>query len=244
MTAKKHGKGKGKKKGPTNAQKSAKVNKLVGTIIGPELRGLNSQRSQVARDYAAGVDRANTAYERGKGDIEHVFGETGAYLDMLKGRNDAEAAAGASRSDAAAAALRARLGNTYSGVQSGVESELARLGISGGGNLSGLMADAANAQYTADQASANARSTLDQSNSNAGLVMSLLQGMNQGSKMSAAGKNLNARNDAIADFNTARISQLNKIGDAIQETRKSRSDLFTQLFNQFQQSGWKGFLKG
>lgn len=233
----------GGKKRPSNARKSAKVNRLVDTIINPELRSLNSQRSQVARDYATGVGQANTAYERGKGDISHVFGESSAYLDMLKGRNDAEASAGASRSDAAAAALRSRLGDTYSGVQSGVSSELARLGITGGGNLSGLMADAANAQYTADQAGANARSTMDQSNSNAGLVMSLLQGMNQGSKMGASGKNLNARNDSLAELSAARIAQLNKIGDAMQETRKSRSDLFTQLFNQFQQSGWKGFLK-
>lgn len=244
MTDKRMHKGGKKKKGASNAKKSAKVNKLVGTIIGPELRGLNSQRSQVARDYAAGVDRANTAYERGKGDIDYVFGETGSYLDSLKGKNDAEAAAATARSTAAANALRSRLGGTYSGVQDSVSNELSRLGISGGGNLSGLMSDAANAQYTADQSSANAMSTLNQSNSNAGLVMSLLQGMNQGSKGSAAGKNLNARNDALADFNTARIANLNKISDAITETRKSRSDLFTQLFNQFQQSGWKGFLKG
>lgn len=234
----------GGKKRPSNARKSAKVNRLVDTIVNPELRGLSSQRNQVARDYATGVGQANTAYERGKGDIEHVFGETGAYLDMLKGRNATEAAAGVNRSDAAAAALRSRLGDTYSGVQNSAASELARLGISAGGNFGGLMADAANAQYTADQASANARSTMDQSNSNAGLVMSLLQGMNQGSKMGAAGKNLNARNDALAELSAARIAQLNKIGDAMQETRKSRSDLFTQLFNQFQQSGWKGYLKG
>lgn len=235
-----------KKKGKrrSNAAKSAKVNKLVDTIVNPELRGLNSQRNQLNRDYTTGVTDANTAYNRGKGDIDHVFGETSSYLDSLKGKNDTEAAASTARSAAAADALRNRLGGTYSGVQDSVSSELSRLGISGGGNLSGLMADAANAQYTADQSNANAMSTLNQSNSNAGLVMSLLQGMNQGSKGSAAGKNLNARNDALSQLQAAKIAGLNKIGDAMTETRKSRSDLFTQLFNQFQQSGWKGFLKG
>lgn len=227
-----------------NRRRANKVNELVNSVINPEIRSLQSQSKQVERDYKTGTSEANNAYERGKGDIDYIYGETADYLNSLKAKGQADATTAANKSAAAAAALSARLGDTYSGVQNSVGQELARLGISGGGNMSGLMADAANAQYMGNQASQNAMSTLSQANSNADMGMALLQGMNTGSKTSAAGKNLNARNDALSQLAANRIANLNKIGDALTETRKSRSDLFTQLFNQFQQSGWKGFLRG
>lgn len=240
MAKKKHGKG----RKSVQASRRRRVNDLIDSIINPEIRGLQSQRNQLNRDYQQGLNTANTQYERGKGDIEHVFGEVGEFLTGQAAKNTAEGSAAVGRSEAAAQALRSRLGDTYSGVQSGAESELARLGISAGGNMGGLQADAANAMYTADQSNTNAMTTLNQSNSNTAQMMNLLQGMNSGSKMSASGKNLNARNDTLAQLAAARIANLNKIGDALTETRKSRSDLYTQLFNQFQQSGWKGFMGG
>lgn len=232
-----------KRSGSKTKRRTAQVNKLVDSVLAPEIRGLESQRNQVQRDYMTGVNEASNLYERGKGDLDYIYGETQDFMGGLKNKSAAEAAAGRDRSAVAAQALRSRLGDTYSGVQNDSAAELARLGISGGGNMSGLLADAANAHYTADQSSENARSTLDATTGNADLVMNLLQGMNTGSKLSASGKNLNKRNDAHSALNANRISNLNKLGDAITETRASRSDLFTQLFSQLQQSGWKGFLR-
>lgn len=231
--------GKGK-----NARKSRKVNNLVDTIIKPEVRGLKSQRKQVNRDYETGVGKATTAYNTAKADIDAVHNTTGGYLSNLASSSAQAGQDAVSRSQAAAEALKQRLSNTYSGVQSASQAELDRLGLGGQANFLGLMGDAANAQAVADQSNSNAQASLGMANNNQAIMMNLLQGMNAGSRVSAHNKNLQSRDTGLTDLRDNRISALNKINDAIGETRKSRSDLFTQLFNQFQQSGWKGFLKG
>lgn len=187
-----------------------KVKKLVNSIIKPQLRDLESQRGQIDRDY----DKVNA-------DINYNTGETADYLNKLKSNSDTEAANARVQSQAAADALRSRLGDTYSGVQNSAMAELQRLGIAQGGNFSGLQADAANANYVADQSSANALSTLDAQTSNANSVMSTIMGMNQGSRSAAMLNNQRNRADYI-----------NKLQDAITETHMSRKDLAVQLMAQ------------
>ena len=187
-----------------------KVRKLVNSVVNPQIRALESQRGQLDRDY-----------ETANADVEYAHGETADYLNKLKANSDTEAANARAMSTAAADALRSRLGNNYSGVQNSAMSELERLGISQGGNFSGLQADAANANYVAEQSNTNALTTLDAQNSNANSVMSTIMGMNQGSRQAGLLANARARNDAIA-----------KLQDAITETQMSRKDLAVQLMAQ------------
>lgn len=197
------------------------LNQLVNGLLGQEMRDLRHQRQQVRR-----------TYQRGLGDLNHVFGETGDYLNFLQGQNQQQYSQTGQNIDAANQALQGQLGGIYGGAQGGANAELARLGMGDSVNMGGISADQANAQGMAAITGQNASSTLDLASNNTAQMAGLLQGMNQGSYQQAVGQNLNARNDAM-----------NKIMDAIVDTKKSRKDVWLQLAQQLQQTGWDQFLQ-
>lgn len=202
--------GSNKDKGGNKPKGMKKVNRLVDSVINPQIRALEGQRGQLDRDFQA----ANA-------DVDYVHGETADYLNKLKSTSDTEAANARAMSTAAADALRSRLGGTYSGAQNSAMAELQRLGISQGGNFSGLQADAANANAVADQSSTNALTTLDAQSNNSNSFMAGLMGMNTGSRQ--AGHLANQR---------AYAENQNKLLQAVTETQMSRKDLAVQLMAQ------------
>jgi hypothetical protein len=240
---KKKGGGRYGKVGGYKGVKKSTAKNLASGVYQTEMRELQGQQRNLDRDTRQSVNEAENQYARAKGDLAHVYGETGKYIDTQKAATAAEYAAGEDRTVQATAALKSQLEGLYSGATGGAESELERLGISDAGNYQGILSDALNAQSVASQSGENARSTMNQSGTNAGALMSLLAGMNQGSYTSSAGQILNARNDAISKAKDEQYNQTRKIRDAMVQAKKSRKDVYLQLLQQLQQTGWSQYLQ-
>lgn len=223
--------------------KKSTAQDLARGVYNTEMRELQGQQRNLDRDTRQNVLEATNLYERAKGDLSHVYGTTGKYIDTQKTNAAAEYASGEQQSVAAANALKAQLSGLYSGATGGAESELERLGISDAGNYQGIMSDSLNAQAVAGQSGENARSTMAQSGQNVASLMSLLGGMNQGSYQSSAGQILNARNDAVSKAKDEQYNQTRKIRDAMVQAKASRKDVYLQLLQQLQQTGWSQYLQ-
>jgi hypothetical protein len=219
------------------------VNQLVNGIIRGELNDIRKDRRQVRRESRNMRNQARRDYRRGVNDLNHVFGETDDYLGFLNNQNQQTITGARSNAELATQALQQALGGTYAGAQADGTAELERLGIEGGGNFGQLIADNANAQNVALQSGANTDSTLGLMGANADQMGSLLRGMNQGSYMSHIGKNLNARNDKLAEIQQNKIDGYNKVREAMSDAKGSRRDLFIQLLTQLQQTGWNQYLQ-
>lgn len=220
-----------------------KVKRLVNGILKDELNDLQAQLAELRNDSQNDMQSARTDYRRGVGDLNYVYGETTDYLGSLADKTGAMYAGQATAAQQAQLALQAQLGSTYSGAQSGAESELARLGIQGGGDLSQLGADSQYAQATAAQSGANAQSSLGMAGANSMAGMQMLQGMNQGSFMQGIGQNLNARNDAFSEIRDNKMENVEAVRQAMQDAQGSRRDMFLQLLQQLQQTGWDQYVQ-
>jgi hypothetical protein len=220
-----------------------KVKRLTNGLMREETRGLRKQQREVGRQSRRDSNAARRDYARGVGDLNYVHGETTDYIGGLAQRNQQNQQNAMSQQAQAQAALMGMLGDTYSGAQSGASQELARLGIQGGGSFQQLNADQANAQNVAAQSGTNAQTTLGMAGQNSAANMQMLQGMNQGSMMQGIGQNLNARNDALGTVRDNRIAQQNEVRTALQEARATRKDLFFQLLQQLQQTGWDQYVQ-
>jgi hypothetical protein len=223
--------------------RTKKVRRLVNGVIREEMNDLRAQGRQVKQDANNENRKARRDYRRGGQDLTYVHGETQDYLNNLAQRNQQMYQDQSQQSALSAQALGSMLGNTYSGAQSQGMEELARLGITGGGNFSGLQADQANAQSLAAIGGQNTQDTMGLQNSNAQLAMQSLQGMNQGSYMQGVGQNLNARNDKQQEILTNRVNQMNQVRHAMKDAKGERRDLFFQMLQQLQQTGWDQYLQ-
>lgn len=219
-----------------------KVNRLVGGVIRDEVRDLNHERRSVRREYKRNKRDVNRSFRRGQQDLKHVFGETGDFINSLGATSQQSILDQSAQINAAQAALQQQLGGTYTGAQQAGAEELARLGISGGGNFGQLIADQANAQAMGAQNAANQQATLGAMGGNAQQLMGMLAGMNQGSFMSNAGLNLQRRNDALIEARGNRDENMQTIRDAIRDTKLGRRDLFFQMLNQLQETGWSQYM--
>lgn len=223
--------------------KKQAVRRLVNGVLRDEMRDLRKQVRAVKQDTKAERRSLKADYRRGKADLEYVHGETADYLGALGNQNQQMFQQQGNQQQAAQAALQQHLQGTYSGAQTGAQEELARLGIQGGGNFQQLIADQANAGAVAAQSGANAQSTLGMAGANSAGAMQMLQGMNQGSFLQGIGQNLNARNDAMAEVRTNKINNLNEVRQAMAEAKGSRRDMFFQLLQQLQQTGWDQYMQ-
>lgn len=228
------GKGSG---GGRNLERTAR--RLTDSVIRDTTRGLNQQKREINREARNANDIVRTMYHRGRGDLDHVFSETGDYINAQNSQSQAGFNAATAEQSAAAAALQNQLKNVYAAGEGSATDELSRLGITGD-FLGQLNSDSMNAQATGAQLSANNAANLSLSQANAGAVGNLLSGMNQGAFMSAQGQNLNARNTAFADTRQNRADQLALVREALNEAQGTRKDTFFQLLQQLKQSGWGG----
>jgi hypothetical protein len=223
--------------------KMGTVNSLVNGIINKENDDLRTQIRDVNRSTRDQNSQANALYNRGKGDLAYTHGETADFLKSIQGQSQQGYNNMANQQQAAAQALQAQLGNTYSGALTSGQEELNRLGIGNAGNFGGMIQDAANNQALAGQASNNIAGAMAMTQNNSNNYMSGLSGMNQGSYLQGLGEALNARNDQIATNNQNRLNQINKVHEAMTNNAGQRRDVFMQLLNQLSQTGWSQYLQ-
>ena len=219
-----------------------KVKRLVNGILKDEIRDLKRGLKEVKRDAAHQMGDISTEYDRAKGDLDHIYKETGDYINHLSGQTNQAYSQQASTMQAANAALQQQLRGTYTGAVNGVNAEMARLGISGAANIGGLAADGAFLGGLANMSGANDLSTLGMMGANSNSLMNLIAGMNQGSYISNLGRALNSRNDQLQDTRQDRLDNINEVRDAIKDVKAGRRDMLNQLLNQLQETGWGQFM--
>lgn len=225
-------KGRGKKKrgsdrigglGGYKGVKRSKVDSLVNGIINAEVR----QQRESSRS-------AQDTYERSVGDINAIFKETDKGIratNTTYAQNRDAAKAGV---NAAADRQRASIADIYGNAGNTVNSELERLGISGaaGAGVAGLAQDQAWQQAEAIQSRDNINNIINVGAGNAAALGSALLSMNTGERVSQLGQARNTRDTAVA-----------KVREAIIEARKKRPDLFNQMLEQLQNTGWNQYFQ-
>lgn len=224
--------------GPYKGVPIKRVNQLINGIMRDELRDLRGEKRGIRRDMRNDLSGLRRDYQRGMGDLDHIYDETNDYMQHMNTQNQQMYDNAGNQVAGATQALQSQLGNTYTGAANSVNDEMARLGIQGAANTSQIQADSAFSQATAQQAGANAGSTLDLAQTNSGALSGLLMGMNQGQYQSSAGQQLNAFNDGRTDVMQNKLDNMQQIRDAMRDVKGSRRDLFIQMLNQLQQTGW------
>jgi hypothetical protein len=182
-------------------------------------------------------------YERGMGDLNYVHGEVGDYLNNMGAQNMQMFQGQMGQQEQANAALQGQLQGTFDSAQGDVIAELNRLGISGGANTGGIVADRGWQQAQGAQQGANALQSMGMMQQNSGVAQNLIAGMNQGSLTQGYGQNLNAYNDAQSATNQDRMDQLSEINNAMWDAQAGRKDVFFQLLQQLQQTGWSQYMQ-
>jgi hypothetical protein len=219
------------------------VNQLVGGVLRDEMRDLRRQKQAVRRE-SEYLNNKNTAmYERGMGDLNYVHGEVGDYLNNMGAQNMQMFQGQMGQQEQANAALQGQLQGTFDSAQGDVIAELNRLGISGGANTGGIVADRGWQQAQGAQQGANALQSMGMMQQNSGVAQNLIAGMNQGSLTQGYGQNLNAYNDAQSATNQDRMDQLSEINNAMWDAQAGRKDVFFQLLQQLQQTGWSQYMQ-
>lgn len=203
--------------------------RLSNDIIKAEKRDLRDQSLAIHRGAANDRRDALQAYERGRGDLEYVRGETDDFLTGMNQKNADMYSGMKNTQQAATTALRGELNSTYSNAQAGANEELARLGIPTGGNFSQMSADAGFSDAQAQQAGANATGTMDLNAANASMLGGMLRSMNQGSFNANSGKNLNAYNDARKEILRNRNDQISKVRQGQTDLSRRRGEVFFQI---------------
>lgn len=203
--------------------KKSKVNNLVGGIINAEVR----QQRESSRS-------AQDVYDRSVGDINAIFKEIDKGIratNATYAQNRDAAKRGVNES---AARQQSNLSDIYGNAGNSINSELERLGIRGGAGtgVAGLMADQAWQQGAALQSRDNINNIINVGAGNNAALGNALLGMNTGERVSQLGQARNTRDTAVS-----------KVRDAIIEARKKRPDLFNQMLEQLQNTGWNQYFQ-
>lgn len=203
--------------------KKSKVNNLVGGIINAEVRQ-QRESSRAAQD----------TYQRSVGDINKIFSETDKGIRATNATYAQNRDAAKQGVNTSAARQSSNLDQIYGGAANNINSELERLGISGaaGAGVAGLAQDQAWQQGEAIQSRDNINNIINVGAGNAGALGSALLSMNTGERTSQLGQARNTRDTAVS-----------KVRDAIIEARKKRPDLFNQMLEQLQNTGWNQYFQ-
>lgn len=203
--------------------KKSKVDRLVGGIINAEVR---QQRQSSAS--------AQDTYERSVGDINAIFRETDKGIKATNStyaKNRDAAKRGVNESSNR---QRANLASIYGNAGDSISSEMERLGIRGaaGSGVAGLMADQAWQEGEAIQSRDNINNIINVGAGNNAALGSALLSMNSGERVSQLGQARNTRDTAVS-----------KVREAIIEARQKRPDLFNQMLEQLQNTGWNQYFQ-
>lgn len=231
-----HGKGKGDKSGNKGGKRGGGLRYgayggYKGVPRKKALRFVNSDIRRLARDTNDEARQERRKYRRTRGDINAIASATRDNVAKLNANTTQSYNSAIEQSKAAQEALSAQIASNSGAVQSGANSELARLGL-GGSDVTGQMtADAAYAQNTAAQNSQDNLSNIGLASANAQSLGDLMLGSIKGEQMHQKGQ---ARN--IRDEN---VSQLR---DALHAARAGRGDSVRALLDQMAQTGWAQYM--
>lgn len=216
--------------------------KLVQPEIDKQLNALKREKTKINRSARDETKEARQLYQRTTGDLEHIFDESGDYIEhqnnLITGQYDDTR----SRALAAQQALAQQLAAQGNATGTGVNDELARLGIQGGADMGQFASDQAFAQNTAALGGQHNLQNLDMMSANAASVGNLLSGMNEGSRASQLGQAKNTRNSMFGDINDAKRDAKADVQQAMREARAARPGLIQQMLESLAQTGWGQFV--
>lgn len=190
-------------------------------------RFVQADISRLKRDTRSNVRQERRQFRRERGDINHVYQQSGQEMQRLKNNSAATYNQTASNATAAQAALAQTLAANSGAVQGQASSELSRLGLGGTDVGSQMAADQANSQNVAAQGSADNLANLGLAGANSAALSNLMIGSNKGQRLSDLGHARNNRDE--------NISQLR---DALHEAQAGRGDSVRALLDQMAQTGW------
>lgn len=219
-------------KGVSRDKAAGLVNADIRTYIDELRREAEAAKSQ----YGYEENKANTLYNRTKGDLDYVYGEADEYIGSQNGKIDARYNQSKTAAQAAQQALLAQLGGNGASNTSETHGELARLGMDGGQFTQRMGADQQYALGTANQTGANNQANLNLMQLGSADIGQLLLGMNKGSQTSAMGRALNNRNDLLSDISQSRSQDLQGIRGEMRDIRGQRGGAIKQMLEQLVES--------
>lgn len=202
------------------------------------IRALLDQAKNYRQDLEFDTNKANTLFDRTKGDLNYVFNEAD---DFIKGRNQAIINRYQSTGNEIGevfSGLQNALGQTSNANRDAALQEQARLGIqqSGMGNFD---QDANFAQLQAQQLGSSAQANLDMQRNSATEIGALLRSMGQASLASAVGRATNARQDSITGAQQGFRENINNIRSDITDVRKNRSQAVGDLHRAMEDAAYQ-----
>lgn len=236
------GRGSGSKSGGRGRSGDKKYMKEARQYINRDIKAqIQSLRDEIQdrrKDFRWDESNAENRYNRAEGDLRHIFGEaneqnqlqTKAILDRLTG------AQGSTNQ------IFNQLGGTIQGNTSqntqALMGELQRLGIEGGANLSPMQADASWAQNMGEQGRANTLANLGAMSQSAGDIGNLISQMANSSMASNIGKQMNLKNQSIAEAQHNFMGERDEIKDQMRMERLQRGNRIMDLYRELEEQGY------
>lgn len=218
----------------------------AAALVNPQIRKQINQLKRERRKIRQGVrdDRQdiNNNYEQTVGDLNYIYSESGEFIQSQNDLINQQYEANRTKAEQAQAALAAQLAANGANNAAGVDSELARLGIGGSGNMGQFAADQSYAQNTAALSGADNLANLGLMAQGSATVGSLLAGMNKGSQASQLGQALNTKNDALQELKNNKMDSFLQVNQAIKDAKATRPELINSMLNQLAQTGWAQFV--
>lgn len=188
---------------------------------------VNADLREQKRDTWNDVKQERRQFRRTRGDLKHVYNESGAEMRRLKDNSAATYSNATSQASQAQAALAQTLQAQTGAVQGQANSELSRLGLGGTDVGSQMSADAQNSLNVANQNSADNLANLGMASANSGALSNLMIGSNKGQMLSDLGQARNRRDENV-----------DQLRDALHAARAGRGDSVRALLDQMAQTGW------
>lgn len=187
---------------------------------------VDAEINPLIRDVAREIHHARQQAQRSRGDIQHVFNESGKYINSQNQKVDQAFQGFNQNQEAARAALMGQMQSQGNQAARGALSELQRLGL-GSQFLGQMAADQQNAQNMANQQMAHTRENADLMHLGANSMGHSLAGMNAGEKASNLGQIANTRDTAIFDLRRDK-----------RDLNQQRPELMRQMLEQMAAQGW------
>lgn len=215
---------------------------IVNAGLKPEIHQVQNDIQAQRRMTQAERQRANRQYNAAVGDIGHIYGESGDYINYQNSLMNKDFAATADQTAAAQAALMQHLQGTGEQALAGANAETARLGIEGMPYTQTMQQDQAFTNSQAEISGANNMANLNLSHQNSQELGNLLLGMNTGSQTAAYGRAANAKSEALFEAEANKKSAVEQLRRSLKDLRGQRPDLIRQMLEQMQQSRWGQYM--
>lgn len=221
-----------------NGKYMKQAKQYVNRDIRAAIQELKNENQDRRKDFRWDQAQASSRYDRATGDLNHIFGEAGeqnqlqtkAILDRIMGQQG--------QTNQMFDQLGAvQQGNTSQNTQA-LLGELQRLGIEGGANLAPMQADANWAQSMGEQGRTNTLANLGAMSQSAGDIGSLLGQMTNSSLASNLGRQLNMKNQTIAESQNQYMGERDEIRDAMRQERLTRGNRITDLYRELEEQGY------